>query len=298
MNFQQCRYVVAIAEAGSFSKAAKRLFVSQPNLSASIHQLEQELGVQLFIRSNTGTRLTDDGFDFVKYAKRIIGELDLLQNRYQKDFKKSFTVASHHYDFLSQPLASIAKDFAETYQEFQLIETTTNAIIDSVASYQSDLGILYLDDSNKSILERRLKQLDLTFVPLGTFPTRIFVSKHHPLASKIVLTTEDLKRYTQIRFSHDGSSMTFDEDPLTLEQGQHVIYSNDRGSLMNMLLATDAYASGLGIITGFVKDQIKLIPLADSYSHTLGYITSHKTKTSPIVEAFVEAIRYELTLAD
>ncbi|WP_438832884.1 LysR family transcriptional regulator [Streptococcus pluranimalium] len=296
MNFQQCRYVVTIAEAGSFNEAAKRLFVSQPNLSSSIHQLEEELGVQLFIRSNTGARLTDDGYDFIKYAKRIIGELDFLQHRYQEDFKKSFVVASHHYDFLSQPLATISELFSQDYQEFQLIETTTKAVIDSVASFQSDLGIIYLDESNQSSLERRFKQKDLSFIPLGDFQTRIFLSKNHPLADREALSISDLQGYPQIRFSQDDSGMTFDEDPLAIEDGQKVIYANDRGSLMNMLLVTQAYASGLGIVTGFVKEHIKLVPLENSTIHTLGYVISNQKKASDIVEAFVTLIQKELKL--
>ncbi|MDY3042455.1 LysR family transcriptional regulator [Streptococcus pluranimalium] len=296
MNFQQCRYVVTIAEAGSFNEAAKRLFVSQPNLSSSIHQLEEELGVQLFIRSNTGARLTDDGYDFIKYAKRIIGELDFLQHRYQEDFKKSFVVASHHYDFLSQPLATISELFSQDYKEFQLIETTTKAVIDSVSSFQSDLGIIYLDESNQSSLERRFKQKDLSFIPLGDFQTRIFLSKNHPLADREALSISDLQGYPQIRFSQDDSGMTFDEDPLAIEDGQKVIYANDRGSLMNMLLATQAYASGLGIVTGFVKEHIKLVPLENSTIHTLGYVISNQKKASDIVEAFVTLIQKELKL--
>lgn len=125
MNFQQCRYVEVVARVGSFSQAAKELYMTQPNLSCSIKDLETELGVQLFTRSNTGTRLTEDGHDFLKYAKRIIGELDLLQQRYHDQFKKSFTVASHHYDFLSIPLAKVAQEFKQDYQEFQTIETST-----------------------------------------------------------------------------------------------------------------------------------------------------------------------------
>lgn len=296
MNFQQCRYVITIAEAGSFSEAAKRLFVSQPNLSASIHQLEEELGVTLFTRSNTGTKLTEDGFDFIKYAKRIIGEVDLLQSRYHTSFKKSFSVASHHYDFLSYPLARISERFSVTHSEFQLVETTTKTIIENVASYKSDVGILYLDEVNRHILERSFKQKELDFVPLGDFPTRIFLSKDHPLAHKKLLKIEDLKAYTQIRFSQDDSGILFDEDPLSVEADQQIIYANDRGSLMNMLLATPSYASGLGIVTGFIKEQIVLIPLEDQ-PHVLGYITPKTKKSSPIVEAFIEEVKQELVIA-
>lgn len=119
MNFQQCRYVEVVARVGSFSQAAKELYMTQPNLSCSIKDLENELGVQLFTRSNTGTRLTEDGHDFLKYAKRIIGELDLLQQRYHDQFKKSFTVASHHYDFLSIPLAKSLKNSNMTTKNFK-----------------------------------------------------------------------------------------------------------------------------------------------------------------------------------
>ena len=114
MNFQQCRYVEVVARVGSFSQAAKELYMTQPNLSCSIKDLENELGVQLFTRSNTGTRLTEDGHDFLKYAKRIIGELDLLQQRYHDQFKKSFTVASHHF-----PLPKSLKNSNMTTKNFK-----------------------------------------------------------------------------------------------------------------------------------------------------------------------------------
>ncbi|WP_019778263.1 LysR family transcriptional regulator, partial [Streptococcus sobrinus] len=179
MNFQQCRYAQAIAEMGSFSQAAKKLFVTQPNLSASIKDLEEELGVQLFVRSNTGARLTDDGNDFVKYAKRIIGELDLLESRYQHNFRKSFTVASHHYDFLSLPLTQVVQSFQADYQEFQLIETTTKKILESVDNFESDMGIIYLDSNNRHILEKSLANQDLSFTSLGEFPTQVFLRRGH-----------------------------------------------------------------------------------------------------------------------
>ena len=279
MNFQQCRYVEAVARVGSFSQAAKELFMTQPNLSSSIKDLENELGVQLFTRSNTGTRLTEDGYDFLKYAKRIIGELDLLEQRYHDQFKKSFTVASHHYDFLSIPLVKVAQEFNQDYQEFQTIETTTKKILESVARFEADLGIIYLDDENKHILESSLEHHDLEFTSLGDFPTRVFLRRNHPLAHKDVISESDLKGYDQIRFRQEQSGLNFDEDALQIHNTQHVLYSNDRGTVMNLLCATDAYASGLGIVNSFVRNQIVLIPLQDSPKHTLGYVTNKKEKS-------------------
>lgn len=294
MNFQQCRYVEVVARVGSFSQAAKELYMTQPNLSCSIKDLENELGVQLFTRSNTGARLTEDGHDFLKYAKRIIGELDLLQQRYHDEFKKSFTVASHHYDFLSSPLAKVAQEFKQDYQEFQTIETTTKKILDSVASFEADLGIIYLDDENEHILTSALQYHDLEFTSLGEFPTRVFLRRDHPLAHKSVISETDLKGYNQIRFRQEHSGLNFDEDALDIHDQQRILYSNDRGTVMNLLCATDAYASGLGIVNSFVKDQIVLIPLQNSPKHKLGYVTNRKKKLSDIEASFINEIKLSL----
>lgn len=294
MNFQQCRYVEVVARVGSFSQAAKELYMTQPNLSCSIKDLENELGVQLFTRSNTGARLTEDGHDFLKYAKRIIGELDLLQQRYHDEFKKSFTVASHHYDFLSSPLAKVAQEFKQDYQEFQTIETTTKKILDSVASFEAELGIIYLDDENEHILTSALQYHDLEFTSLGEFPTRVFLRRDHPLAHKSVISETDLKGYNQIRFRQEQSGLNFDEDALDIHNQQRILYSNDRGTVMNLLCATDAYASGLGIVNSFVRNQIVLIPLKNSPKHTLGYVTNKKKKLAPISQFFINEIKLSL----
>ncbi|WP_019804034.1 LysR family transcriptional regulator [Streptococcus mutans] len=294
MNFQQCRYVEAIANTGSFSEAAKKLYVTQPNLSSSIKELENDLGVQLFIRSNTGARLTDDGYDFLKYAKRILGEADLLKKRYQDNYKKSFTISSHHYDFLAIPLLEIAEKFKKDFQHFHLIETTTKKILESVLNFESDLGILYLNDDNRHILERYFKQHDLSFTPLGDFPTRIFLRKDHPLAQQKVIEKVQLKDYKQVRFRQEISGLNFDEDTLDIPENQSVFYSNDRGTIMNILCGSDAYASGLGIVNSFIKDQIVLIPLKDSKMHTLGFVSNKRKQETDITQQFITAVKNSL----
>ena len=295
MNLQQCRYVEAVAQAGSFSQAAKELFVTQPNLSSSIKVLESQLGVQLFLRSNKGVRLTEEGHDFLKYAKRILGELSLLEHRYNSTFKKSFTVASHHYDFLSIPLVIMAEQYKEDYQDFQLIETTTKRIIESVANFESDVGIIFINQENKDILERSIQNQDLEFTSLGDFPTRVFLGKQHPLAQLSEISEEDLVGYQQVRFRQDKSGITFDEDPLEIHKNQTIIYSNDRGTVMNLLCASNAYASGLGIVNSFIKEQIVLIPLKNSPTHTLGYVTNKKKNITDITSSFIDEIKLSLT---
>ncbi len=295
MNLTQLHYVEAVAEYGSLNKAANALYMSQPNLTGAIKNLEQELGVTLFKRSNTGMTLTDEGQDFLKYAKRILGEVKLLEERYQKDYLKSFTVSSHHYDFLSQPLAEIATLYEQDYQDFQLIETTTRQILESVASYESDLGIIYLNEANQQVLERQMADLSLEFTSLGDFPTRIFLGKNHPLADHESIREEELIAYPQIRFQQEKTGMHFDEDPLEIHHYQKIIYSNDRGTVMNLLRLSQAYASGLGIVNSFMREQIVLVPLKDSPLHTLGYVRPQKAKEAPIITDFITKVHDSLS---
>ena len=108
------------------------------------------------------------------------------------------------------------------------------------------------------------------------------------------LNLKDLEGYPQVRFRQESSGIHFDEDPLEVLPDQQVIYSNDRGSVMNLLCASDSYASGLGIVNSFIKDQIVLLPLKDSPKHTLGFVTNNKQKQSTIIQAFIEEIRDSL----
>ena len=136
--------------------------------------------------------------------------------------------------------------------------------------------------------------MDLTFTSLGDFETKIFLGRQHPLAKKKSLNLKDLEGYPQVRFRQESSGIHFDEDPLEVLPDQQVIYSNDRGSVMNLLCSSDSYASGLGIVNSFIKDQIVLIPLKDSPKHTLGFVTNNKQKQSTIIQAFIEEIRDSL----
>ena len=156
------------------------------------------------------------------------------------------------------------------------------------------MGILYLNDDNRHILERYFKQHDLAFTPLGDFPTRIFLRKNHPLAQQKVIEKVQLKDYKQVRFRQEISGLNFDEDTLDIPENQSVFYSNDRGTIMNILCGSDAYASGLGIVNSFIKDQIVLIPLKDSKMHTLGFVSNKRKQETDITQQFITAIKNSL----
>lgn len=295
MNLQQYRYVQTIAKVGSFSQAAKELFVTQPSLSSSIKELESELDVQLFHRSKSGTCLTEAGSDFLIYAKRILAQVEEMEQHFLLGTKKSFTVSSQHYDFLYEPFVKVTEKFQSVCQNFYLNETTTKRILESIRDFESELGIIYLNPQSKRMLERYFSQESLNFEVLGNFSTHIYLGAHHPLAVKRMITKAELSAYPQVRFiQEDHGSAHLNEDPIGVSKERANYYTNDRGTLMNLLAASDAYASGLGIIRGLTKDQIVLRPLQDADVHSLVVITNRMRKQTEMGKFFLQELKKTL----
>lgn len=289
MNFQQLKYVVAVANNGSFREAAKKLYVAQPSLSAGIKELETELGITLFTRTNRGAFLTEEGQEFLKRAERILVQLESLEDYYLTNEKRdSFSIASQHYDFLGPLTANLITSFKQEIKQFRIIETTTAKVIEEVKEQHSEIGILYMNEHNRSGIKRYLEQGELTTQSLGTFKTHIFLRQEHPLSQKKEIAKEELFPYPQVRFTQDGSNFPyFYEDLIEIPDQETVIYTSDRGTLMNIVLETDAYASGSGIVIGEMKEYLRLIPLADSQENELVIIYSVKRPLSKIAQRFI-----------
>lgn len=289
MNFQQLKYVVAVANNGSFREASKKLYVAQPSLSAGIKELETELGITLFTRTNRGAFLTEKGQEFLKRAERILVQLESLEDYYLTNEKRdSFSIASQHYDFLGPLTAKLITSFKQEIKQFRIIETTTAKVIEEVKEQHSEIGILYMNEHNRSGIKRYLEQGELTTQSLGTFKTHIFLRQEHPLSQKKEIAKEELFPYPQVRFTQDGSNFPyFYEDLIEIPDQETVIYTSDRGTLMNIVLETDAYASGSGIVIGEMKEYLRLIPLADSQENELVIIYSVKRPLSKIAQRFI-----------
>ncbi|MBP2100021.1 LysR family transcriptional regulator [Enterococcus rivorum] len=293
MNIQQMKYVVAVANNGSFREAAKKLFITQPSLSNGIRELEEKLGVTLFTRTNKGASLTKDGLEFLEYAETILTQIELMESRYQEvTTSERFSISSQHYDFLGEVMAKVIKKFEKDYKNFRLFETTTLKVIEDVKSFHSELGVIYLNEQNKAGIVRYLEQANLSYEIIGYFKTHIFLGKNHPLAKKEVIKLEELCCYPQVRFAQEGSNFAyFSEDLIENQEQETVIYTNDRGTLMNILVETNAYASGSGLITGYTKKEICLVPLANSPENKICILTQKKRSVSKIGSYFVNELK-------
>ena len=293
LNIQQMKYVAAIANNGSFREAAKKLFITQPSLSNSIRELEEELGISLFLRTNNGAFLTEEGMVFLEQAEKVLVQMELLENRYRETVtSERFSISSQHYDFLGEVIAKVLKKYGDQYKDFRVFETTTLKVIEDVKGFHSELGIIYLNEQNSVSIERYLEQANLAYEVISTFNTHIFLGNHHPLAKQKEIHLEELVPYPQVRFNQEGSNFSyFSEDLVEIPEQESVIHTTDRGTLMNLLVETNAYASGSGVVTGFTKKEIRLVPLAPALENRICLLFPKNREISPIGRYFIKELK-------
>lgn len=301
MNFQQLKYAVVVAEAGSFREAARRLFMAQSSLSTAIKELEADYQVQIFERTKRGVFITDQGAEFLSYARDVLSQVEVLENRYMgANTKRLFSVSGQHYDFVSETFAQLVAEDEDQGHDYRLLETSTNQVLDDVRTAYSELGILYLNDYNEKVIKQFLSRYDLEFYALGTFANHIFVGNNHPLADYEVVSLEDLKAYPSLSFAQDqGSSQQLIEETfLPLEHQQGTVYVSDRATAINVLVETPAYLLGTGILTSQFQHLMKTIPLAEAQYGQVGYIQRRYQELSVIAQQFITLLQANVPLSD
>lgn len=297
MTIQQCKYVLAIARIGSFSEAAKQLFIAQSSLSAAIKSLERELNIRIFERSNTGVYLTDEGSEFVRYATEIVSADALVTRRYSspKEAEKLF-IATQHYDFIADVFGNFLKDTALERYRFSIKEIETNNVIREVETSYSDIGIIAIKDGDYDIMKRYLGKRNLTFTPiLEAFP-HVFFRKEHPLAMTDRLSSADLKEYPYVSYAQGEQTASFFMEELAdaLTAEKHIEIS-DRATLMNLLLITDAYTVGTGIMPSALnKGDIVSIPFDSKEHYIIGYLLNATRKISPMADRFIAHLQQSI----
>ncbi len=185
MNLQQLKYVIAVAEAKSITKAARQLYISQPSLSNAIKDLEAETGVVIFVRSRTGVTLTKDGMEFLGYARQVLQQMELLEDKYitVQPGKTRFGVSTQHYTFTENAFVELVQRFGQERYEFYFNEAGTHQILEDVKNRISDLGIIYFSNENETVLRKVLEEYGLEFVPLFCANPHVFLQRNHPLAA-------------------------------------------------------------------------------------------------------------------
>ena len=197
MTLQQLKYLVTVAECKNITEAAEKLFISQPSLSAAIHNLEKEMGVTAFVRSNKGVSVTREGEELLSFARNLLEQADIMKDRFCNDKSRmpKFSVSCQHYSFAVNAFVDVVNKYDANIYSFILRETQTGEIIDDVANGNSEIGILYLSEHNEDVLTKLLKKNELVFEEIFKASPHVFISKNHPLANNEIITLEELKPY-------------------------------------------------------------------------------------------------------
>ena len=293
MNIQQLRYVVAIANSGTFREAAEKMYVSQPSLSISVRDLEKELGFKIFRRTSSGTFLTRRGMEFYEKAQELVKGFDIFQNQYAnpEEEKDEFSIASQHYDFLPPTITAFSERYPD-YKNFRIFESTTVQILDEVAQGHSEIGIIYLNNQNKKGIMQRVEKLGLEVIELIPFHTHIYLREGHPLAQKEELVMEDLADLPTVRFTQEKDEyLYYSENFVDTSASSQMFNVTDRATLNGILERTDAYATGSGFLDSDSVNGITVIRLKDNLDNRMVYVKREEVELSQAGTLFVEVMQ-------
>ena len=299
MTIQQLRYAVTIAETGSLNKASEELYVAQPSLTTAMRELERELGITIFSRGARGTVLTNDGAEFISYAKQVVWQYDQLAEKYSGGgtLKKKFGISTQHYSFAVKSFVEMVKQFDTGEYEFAIRETKTREVIDDVSSGKSEIGILYLSDFNRSAIEKILRANDLEFHHLIECDAYVYLWRGHPLANKEKIRFEDLADYPCLSFEQGASgSFYFAEELLSTAEYPRTIKANDRATMLNLMIGLGGYTLCSGIIceelngSDYVAVPFEADEKVVGRRMEIGYITKKNMIASHMAALYIEEL--------
>lgn len=295
MTLKQLRYVVEVAEKGNITEAAKKLFIAQPSLTTAIRELENEYNITIFNRSNKGIELTPEGDEFLGYARQVLDQANLIEERYvgKNHGKQRFCVSAQHYSFVVEAFVELLKNYGGDKYEFHMRETQTYDIIDDVAHLRSEIGVLYLNSFNETVIRKTLRDKNLTFTTLFKAKPHVFIGKNSPLANKKYITLEDLKPYPRLSYEQGShNSFYFAEEILSTIDSDKEIVVRDRATLFNLLVGLNGYTICSGVISEELNGpHIIAKPLrVDDYME-IGYILPSGISQSKLTSSFIEMLK-------
>ena len=294
MTLAQLRYAITVAGASSMNEAARKLFISQPSLSAAIKELEEEVGVELFKRTNRGISVTLEGEEFIGYARQVVEQYNLIESKYilKENTKKKFGVSMQHYTFAVKAFVEMVKQFGMDEYEFEIHETKTYDVIEDVKNCKSEIGILYLNDFNKKVLTKLFHESAVEFHELLKCHIYVYLWKGHPLASKEEITLEELEEYPCLSFEQGhNNSFYFAEEVLSTYDYKRLIKANDRATFLNLMIGLNGYTLCSGIMCEELNgSDYCAIKLKSDEIMTIGYIARKGVQVSPLGKKYLEEI--------
>lgn len=294
MTLTQLNYAITVARASSMNEAARNLFISQPSLSAAIKDLEEEIGVELFRRTNRGISVTPEGEEFIGYARQVVEQYQLIEAKYiNKDqVRKKFGVSTQHYTFAVNAFVEMVKQFGMDKYEFAIHETKTYEVIEDVKNLKSEIGVLYLNDFNRQVLTKLFHEDNLEFHPLLDCGIYVYIWKGHPLADRKEVAIEELGDYPCLSFEQGTyNSFYFAEEVLSTYDYKQIIKADDRATLLNLMVGLNGYTMCSGIICEELNgSDYCAVKLKSDEIMTIGYLVRKGAMISKVGQKYLEEL--------
>ncbi|MFQ9514230.1 MAG: LysR family transcriptional regulator [Eubacterium sp.] len=300
MTLQQLKYIVIVAETGNITEAAKRLFISQPSLTNAIRELEREMQITIFNRTNKGVTVSNEGDVFLSYARQVLEQAGLLEEKFlnKKEQSPKFSVSCQHYSFAVNAFVDVIREFGGNKYDFTLRETQTHEIIEDVSRLKSEIGILYTSSKNEEVILKLIKQNELKFEELFVAKPHVFISSSHPLANKSTLTLEELEEYPYLSFEQgEYNAFYFSEEILSTLDRSRNIKVRDRATLFNLVIGLNGYTVSSGVISKELNgENIIAKPLMVDEYMRIGVITQKNMSLSRYGKAYMEALKRHIDI--
>lgn len=295
MTLKQLKYAVTVAKTGNITEAAKQLFIAQPSLTSAIKDLEKEYNITIFYRSNKGIEITPEGDEFLGYARQLLEQANLIEERYTgvNHGKQRFCVSAQHYSFVVEAFVELIKNYGGDKYEFHMRETQTFDIIDDVAHRRSEIGVLYLNTFNETVIRKTLRDHGLVFSTLFTAKPHVFIGKNNPIAKKKTITLDDLAAYPRLSYEQGShNSFYFSEEILSTIDSDKEIIVRDRATLFNLLVGLNGYTICSGVISEELNGpHIIAKPLdVDDYME-IGYILPSGMPQSVLTQQYIDILK-------
>lgn len=294
MTLTQLRYAITVANASSMNEAARTLYISQPSLSSSIKDLEKEIGIEIFRRTNRGISVTPEGEEFIGYARQVVEQYQLIESKYvvKEQIKKKFSVSMQHYSFAVNAFVEMVKQFGMDEYEFAVHETKTYEVIEDVKNFRSEIGILYINDFNRKVLTKLFHESGLEFHEILKCGIYVYMWKGHPLAKKSIISLKELEDYPCLSFEQGSyNSFYFAEEVLSTYDYKQLIKANDRATMLNLMVGLNGYTLCSGILCEELNGSDYCAVKLDSEEvMSIGYLARKNVPVSPLGRKYLEEI--------
>lgn len=303
MKLEQLRQMVELSKTHSMNRAAANLYMSQPNLSTSIRNLEEELVTPLVVRSSSGVTLTAQGERFVEYAQSVLAQVDRLREAcqsFEREDVPTLSLVMMRFRYTTAAAAQLYRAHARTGVNLKLEELDRDGVLEAVDKGDSELGVIGILECYKKEILQQIKARGLRYTCLARYPASIVVGKGSPLYAlpqDAVLTAQMLEGFPEARYDKmDYGHFSDRRQRLGLPTPPCEFVVSSRAALFELLETTDAYAVFATNHAAYQKTDS--YPGARSFqiedrklTSELGWVSRASRSLSPLSEEYIRILK-------